>query len=259
MNLALNARDAMPAGGRLTLETANVELDQEFCRTHPEITPGRYVMLAVSDTGVGMDEATLDHIFEPFFTTKALGEGTGLGLATVYGIVTQSRGSIFVNSEPGQGTTFKIYLPRVTPSHVPKRWSSLPRVQPGQRDDNGGGRRVGLAQPDRAGAWRRGLHHPHFPLGRRSSRGFRTRPVFGRTCFSPTSCCPGRCRVTTWPELFGLRAPTCPSSYMSGYTRDAIVHAGRLDEGVNLLEKPFTPEALATMVRQVLDQPHIRR
>jgi two-component system cell cycle sensor histidine kinase/response regulator CckA len=256
MNLALNARDAMPAGGRLTLETANVELDEGYCRTHPEVTPGKYVMLAVSDTGFGMDEDTLSHVFEPFFTTKAQGEGTGLGLATAYGIVTQSRGSIFVYSQPGQGTTFRIYLPRVAtreaaetvavPEHIPNFGSEKIVVV----EDESALR--GLIERVLKGA---GYEVMCFPSADEALLALEQGPLEVDLLLNDVVL-PGVLQGKDLVDMVKLSRPELPVLYMSGYTRDAIVHAGRLDEGVNFLEKPFTPEALAREVRAVLDQAH---
>jgi two-component system cell cycle sensor histidine kinase/response regulator CckA len=254
MNLALNARDAMPAGGRLTLETANVALDEEYCRTHVGATPGSCVMLAVSDNGVGMNEATVERAFEPFYTTKPPGEGTGLGLATVYGIVKQSRGYINVYSELGRGTAFKIYLPRVTPRE------GMVEMAPVKRPSSRGHERIVVVEdePSLRSLIERLLGDMGYEVvcfgsaddamvalesGRVSAELLLTDVVL-----------PGAMQGNDLVRRVHEFRPDLPVLYMSGYTRNAIVHAGRLDEGVNFIEKPFTPDALARMVRTVLDQ-----
>jgi len=255
MNLVVNARDAMPSGGRLTLETATEEVGEEFCRTHARAAPGSSVMLRVSDTGVGMDAATQERIFEPFFTTKAVGAGTGLGLATVYGIVRQSNGSIVVTSEPGRGSTFAIYLPPAAQPEVPKELPIPPKAPAGGHET------VMVVEDEEA---LRGL------IGRiLGAAGYRTL-IFGSAQEALAALEQGEPVVDlllTDVMLAGpiqgndltrtIRAsrPHLPVLYVSGYSRDALVHAGRLDEGVNLLEKPFTPKGLANMVREVLDLP----
>jgi len=255
MNLAVNARDAMSPGGRLTLETANVELDEEFCRTHPGATPGSHVMLSVSDTGVGMDDGTRERVFEPFFTTKGPGAGTGLGLAMVYGIVKQSNGSIFVESEPGQGSTFKIYLPRVrVPVKDDNPLADNPAPVRGQEtillvEDETSLRNLvarvlgGLGYRVLAA----GTSAEALQVAREADDSF--------DLLLTDVVLPGGVQGNDLArDLLALRADL-PVLYMSGYTRDAIVHAGRLDEGVNFLEKPFTPKALGAKVREVLDRP----
>jgi two-component system, cell cycle sensor histidine kinase and response regulator CckA len=255
MNLALNARDAMPAGGRLTLETANVELDENYSSAHPEVTPGHYVMLAVSDTGIGMDEATRAQVFEPFFTTKAQGQGTGLGLATVHGIVKQSGGSIFVYSEPGKGTTFKIYLPRVEERQTAEA-AVLSKPAPNSGDET-----VIVVEDESSirsliervlgGA---GYQVISFATADEAVVALERGEVTADLLLTDVVL-PGVLQGKDLVRRVQDSRPDLPFVYMSGYTRDAIVHAGRLDEGVSFLEKPFTPETLATMVRTTLDRP----
>ncbi len=253
VNLAVNARDAMPDGGRLTIETANVVLDADYARTHPDAAPGSYVMLAVSDTGTGMSAEVQSHLFEPFFTTKAAGRGTGLGLAMVYGAVTQNGGRIEVYSEVGHGTTFRIYLPRVseaaTPVEAPER-SPLPR----------GGETVVVVEDDdaiRALTVRllSGLGYRTFAY-RSGAEALRAMDDLGDEVDLVVT-------DVIMPEMKGselavrLRRawPGLRILFASGYSEDVIAHHGVLDPGVDFLQKPYSIEGLARRVRQALDRP----
>jgi two-component system cell cycle sensor histidine kinase/response regulator CckA len=255
MNLVLNARDAMPAGGRLTVETASAELDEEFSGTHAGTPPGSYVMLRISDTGVGMDAVTQERIFEPFYTTKAVGAGTGLGLSTAYGIVKQSNGSIFVTSEPGRGSSFVIYLPQAKQPEASDE-------RPVSSQAAGGGRETimvvedeealrGLIELFLAGAGYKTLTFASAQEALVALQEAETGVDLLLTDVMLSGAMQGhdlaRAVLAVRPEL--------PVLYISGYARDVLVHAGRLDEGVNLLEKPFTSSSLKDMVRQVLDMP----
>jgi PAS domain S-box-containing protein len=250
LNLAVNARDAMPAGGFLTIETANVELDGEFAQTHPELKmSGEFVVLAVSDSGTGMDEATKARIFEPFFTTKELGKGTGLGLSTVYGIVKQSGGYVWCYSEPGAGTAFKIYLPRVAEEAgtIAPRPASL---------DLRGSETILLVEDEEtlANLARRVLlKHGYRVLT--ASSGATAREVAaeqpGIDLLLTDVVMPGMSGRELADEL-QRRFPDLKVLFMSGYTDDAIVHQGFLDPGLAFLQKPFTPYGLAKKVREVL-------
>jgi two-component system cell cycle sensor histidine kinase/response regulator CckA len=252
MNLVVNARDAMPSGGKLTLETENAELDEAYARDHAPLQPGRYVMLAVSDTGVGMTADTQAHIFEPFFTTKEVGKGTGLGLSTVYGIVKQSGGYVWVYSEPNQGTTFKIYFPRIDqpvegvgaerrPAEVQRGTETILLVE----DDEQLRQLISSV------------------LG---ESGYKVLPAAG-TAEGLASCRGNhqdiRLLVTDviLPGMNGRQlaeqvrqiSPRTRVLYISGYTSNAIVHYGVLDPGLWFLPKPFSLSALVAKVREVLD------
>ena len=257
MNLAVNARDAMPHGGKLTIETANVTLDANYARFHAPVKPGDYVMLAISDTGMGMDPDTQAHIFEPFYTTKGL-KGTGLGLSTVYGIVKQSEGYIWLYSEAGKGTSFKIYLPRFSATGEalatqPALAEDANQPSPGHEtillvEDEENLRRLArqsletqgysvIDAPDGAAAIKISQAHKgpiHLLLTDVIMPGMNGRELANQ--LSPTR-----------PEMRVL--------YMSGYTENHIGHNGTLDEGITLLQKPFTLPALKAKVREALDTP----
>jgi len=253
MNLALNARDAMPHGGKLTLETANAELDETYAGEHPPIAPGRYVMLAVGDTGVGMSPEVQARIFEPFFTTKEVGKGTGLGLSTVYGIIKQSGGYIWVYSEPGKGTTFKIYFPRVEQPvqalGVEKRPSSS--VQQGSEtillvEDDPQLRDLTSSVLTQCGykVLTAGSAEDGLAISKKHHRDIR---------LLITDVVMPRINGRQLAEQVLRIAPEVRVLYISGYTDDAIVHYGVLDEGLWFLPKPFTMAALVNKVREVLD------
>jgi len=251
MNLAVNARDAMPEGGKLTLETSAVELGEVYVRTHWPAMPGRFALLAVSDTGIGMTDQTQARIFEPFFTTKEIGKGTGLGLATVYGIVKQSGGFIWVYSEPGQGTTFRIYLPRVDEAPTSSQQGTTTVSLPGTET-------ILLTEdaPALRGAARRILERYGYtvleaPNGKEALTLARSRP--GPIHLLLTDVVMPGMSGRELAERFCTHRPEVKVLYMSGYTDDAVVRHGVLRPGIAYLQKPFTPESLAHKVREVLD------
>ena len=251
MNLVVNARDAMPTGGKLVIETADAELTEQYAEQHQAVIPGRYVMLAVSDTGVGMDAQTKARIFEPFFTTKEKGKGTGLGLSTVYGIVKQSGGYVWVYSELGHGTTFKLYLPRVDAP-------AEPQAPPRETATLTGTETILLAEDDEIlRPLTKGLLAKlgYTVLDAESAEqalavaGARQGPIHLLVADVVMPGASGR-------ELARRLAKSRPETrvlYVSGYTDDAIVHHGMLEPGLKFLQKPFTPAALARKVREVLD------
>jgi PAS domain S-box-containing protein len=255
MNLAVNARDAMPLGGKLTIETANITLDANYARLHAPVRLGDYVMLAISDSGVGMDAETQSHIFEPFYTTKGP-KGTGLGLSTVYGIVKQSEGYIWVYSEAGKGTTFKIYLPRLSGTgQVKSVRSTTMAEQAGQSHET-----ILLVEDEE--------HLRRLARESLANQGYNVIDAADGTAairLSHAHNGPIHLLLTdvimpgmNGRELANQISPSRPEMkvlYMSGYTENHIGHNGTLDEGITLLQKPFTLPALKAKVREVLDTP----
>jgi CheY-like chemotaxis protein len=253
MNLVVNARDAMPEGGRLVVETCNTDLDANYAVDHVSVRPGRYVMLAVSDTGVGMDRQTVAHIFEPFFTTKESGRGTGLGLSTVYGIVKQSGGYIWVYSEPGKGSTFKVYLPRVDEvSEAPSAAQAAPRAQRGTET-------ILIVEDEEAV---RGLIQTVL-----TEKGYDVIPSLDPQHAEQIAArFPGEIHLlltdVVMPGTSGRELAKRISAkrrgirvlFMSGYTDNVITSGGMLEEGLAFLQKPFSPAALVQKVREVLSQ-----
>lgn len=250
LNLVVNARDAMPDGGKLTIETASVVLDDHYVRTHPDAHPGPHVLLAVSDTGCGIAEDVRRHLFEPFFTTKQMGQGTGLGLSTVHGIVTQSGGSIEIYSELGRGTVFKIYLPAAgAEAGSTEQSESVPVLT--------GSETILVAEDERevreftASALERfGYHVLKSTSPSHALELCQSEP--GPIHLLLTDVVMPRMSGRELARQVRSMRPLTRVLYMSGYTDNVIVHHGILDEGTPFIQKPFSPEMLCAKVRGVL-------
>jgi two-component system cell cycle sensor histidine kinase/response regulator CckA len=252
MNLAVNARDAMPRGGRLTIETANVDLDAIYARSRPGVEPGPHVMLAVSDTGHGMKQEVLDHIFEPFFTTKEAGKGTGLGLATVHGIVKQSGGHIWAYSEPEHGATFKVYLPQVGGVAVSAPEKAEPEMPRGEETVLLVEDEVGLRE-----MVRECLEASGYTVleARQAAHALEIAQAHaGPIHLLMTDVVMPGVSGRNLAQTLAASHPETTVLYMSGYTDDAVVLHGVLTEDVAFLQKPFTIRALVEKVREVLDR-----
>jgi PAS domain S-box-containing protein len=252
-NLAVNARDAMPFGGRLTVETRNVVVDDAYCASHPDARAGEFVMIAVSDTGRGMDRATLDRAFEPFFTTKPEGEGTGLGLSTVYGVARQNGGSVNLYSEPGRGTTVRVYLPRY-------EGEQEARTEPAPAPLRRGAETILLVEDEAAllALTEELLTELGYQVlaaeGPLEALAFAAKPeppidLLLTDVIMPTM------NGKELAERVQTMRPGIHVLFTSGYTADAIAHRGMLDPGIDFLEKPFTLDALAAKIREALDHP----
>jgi two-component system cell cycle sensor histidine kinase/response regulator CckA len=258
MNLVVNARDAMPNGGQLTVETANVQLDSTYARDHATVRPGAYVMLAVSDTGTGMDPETQAHIFEPFYTTKGGGHGTGLGLSTVYGIVKQSGGYIWVYSERGKGTTFKVYLPIIdAPVEVKAQAQEVPSAKKGTEaillvEDEEAVRELARVVLQAQGYQVIEAQNPRHAEELSQIHSEEVQLLLTDVVMPGMSGRDLARRITS-------KHPKIRVLYMSGYTDNVIASGGVLERGVSFLQKPFTPRALAAKVREVLDTPAVAK
>ncbi|HEX6927875.1 MAG TPA: PAS domain S-box protein, partial [Gammaproteobacteria bacterium] len=251
LNLAINAKDAMPRGGRLTMETANVQIDSDYAGHHADVVPGRYVMIAVSDTGEGILPEIIDRVFDPFFTTKEKGKGTGLGLSMAYGFVKQSRGHIKIYSEPGQGTTVKLYLPRA------ERAGDIVETQPPADSNFTGSEKVLIVEDDELVRQHAQSQLAEFGYKVTTARNgpeameiIKEREdidlLFTDVIMS------GGMNGRDLAEMAKRLRPRLKVLYTSGYTENAIVHHGRLDQGVHLLQKPYRRADLARKVRAAL-------
>jgi two-component system NtrC family sensor kinase len=259
LNLAVNARDAMPDGGRLTIETANSYLDEDYVAAHgSEIVHGQYVMLALSDSGSGMAEDVIERAFEPFFTTKPAGMGTGLGLSMVYGFAKQSGGHIKIYSEVGEGTTIKLYFPRVNEQRNLPVWSGDERAPARRATSRGGTETILLVEDEEevkrfaAEVLRDEGYQVHAAAdGASALRILETDPTV--SMLFTDVVLPGGMNGRQLAEEAARRRPGLKVLYATGYTRNAIIHQGRLDADVELLTKPFTADALTRKVRAILD------